>query len=78
MGGSFALGVLVGASVGGDALRLAATGFVGALTTFSTWVFDTERLARRGQLAVAAANVLLSLAAGLLSVFAGRHLGTAL
>lgn len=73
--GSLALGVLVGASVAGDASRLVATGLVGAFTTFSTWTFETHRLAEDGQLRAGAINVLVSLALGLLAAWVGRELG---
>ena len=44
--GSFALGVLVGAGVGGDAYLLLGTAALGSYTTFSTWILDSERLVR--------------------------------
>lgn len=47
--GGFALGVLVGASVGGDALLVLGSGFLGGYTTFSTWMFESERLAEDGE-----------------------------
>jgi fluoride exporter len=76
--GSFLLGVLAGLVVGEDAYRLTATAALGAFTTFSTWMLDSERLleARRPELAVA--NILVSLALGLLAVWAGRELGALL
>ena len=56
--GAFALGVLSGNFVVG-------TGFVGAYTTFSTWMLETQRLAEDGRSAAALANVFGSLALGL-------------
>lgn len=76
--GSLALGVLVGAGVDGDALRLAGVGLLGGYTTFSTWMLDSRRLAGDGLRGRAVANVLLSLAAGLAAVWLGRELGMAL
>ncbi len=38
--GAFALGVLTGAGVSGDALLIAGTGALGAYTTFSTWMVE--------------------------------------
>jgi fluoride exporter len=76
--GAFALGVLAGAVLTGDAYRIAATGFVGAYTTFSTWMFESHRLGEDGRLRAGALNLVVSLAAGLLAVWAGRRLGSAL
>ena len=42
--GAFALGALVGANLGADALRLAGTGVLGSFTTFSTWMLESHRL----------------------------------
>jgi CrcB protein len=68
--GSLALGVLVGAGAGGDVLPLLGVGLLGGYTTYSAWMVDTDRLTR-GQ---AAANVAISLAAGLVAVWLGRML----
>jgi CrcB protein len=38
--GAFALGVLAGAGVRGAALLILGTGFLGAYTTFSTWMVE--------------------------------------
>ena len=45
LSGAFALGVLVGAGVGGDTLLVLGTGFLGAFTTFSTWIVERRYLA---------------------------------
>jgi CrcB protein len=73
--GAFVLGVLVGAKLGDDAYALAGTGFVGAYTTFSTWMLETHRLAEDGRTRAAVANVAGSLALGLLVAWAGRGVG---
>jgi CrcB protein len=78
LSGAFALGVLAGAAVSGDALRLAGTGFLGAYTTFSTWMLETHRLAEDGRARPALLNIAISLAAGLACAWAGRGLGAAL
>ncbi len=70
--GSFVLGVLVGAGLHGHAYLLAGTAAVGSYTTFSTWMLDTERLARDGRLALAGTNVVASLALGLAAAELGR------
>jgi CrcB protein len=80
LSGAFLLGVVVGAAVRGDRYSLVATGLLGSYTTFSTWMFDSHRLAsegRRGR-ARAAINIAASLALGLLAVWLGRELGAAL
>jgi fluoride exporter len=69
--GAFVLGVLAGAGLDEDAYVLAATGFLGAFTTFSTWVADARLLGGR----LGAANVAAALALGLLAVWVGRELG---
>jgi len=76
--GSFALGVLVGAAVDGDAYRLAATGLLGAFTTFSTWALESHRLGEDGRLHVGSLNFAISLALGVAVAWAGRELGAAL
>jgi fluoride exporter len=78
LAGAFLLGVVVGAAVSGDAYRLVATAALGAFTTFSTWMFETHRLAEEGELGAAVVNVVGSLALGLLAVWLGRELGGAL
>jgi fluoride exporter len=60
-------------------LRTALTvGFLGAYTTFSTFAFESVRLAEDGAWLIAAANLAASLAAGLVAVYAGMRLGRAL
>jgi len=72
--GSFVLGVLVGAAVHGHAYLLAGTAAVGSYTTFSTWMLDTERLAREVRLSRAALNISATLAVGLAAAELGRIL----
>jgi fluoride exporter len=76
--GAFALGLLVGLEVAGDALLLAGTAVLGAYTTFSTWMADTHRLAREGRRGAAAANLVLGLGLGLAAAAGGRWVGGAL
>jgi CrcB protein len=80
LSGAFLLGLVVAAAVNGDRYSLIATGLLGSYTTFSTWMFDSHRLAtddRRGRRA-AALNLAGSLVLGLLAVWLGRELGGAL
>lgn len=53
-------------------------GFIGAYTTFSTYMLESLALAESGAMALALANVLGSIALGLLAVSAGVILGRAL
>jgi CrcB protein len=75
--GAFVLGVLAGAALSGDGYRIAATGFLGAFTTFSTWMFESHRLGEDGRLRAGALNIAVSLALGLAACWLGRHVGTA-
>jgi fluoride exporter len=75
--GSFALGVVTGLGVTGDALLLIGTGFLGSFTTFSTWMLETERLAEEGDGALAVANVAIALAAGVAAAGLGWAIGAA-
>lgn len=54
-----------------------AVGFVGAYTTFSTYTYESIRLIMDGQFALAALNIVGSVVVGLMAVFAGVALGSA-
>lgn len=80
--GSLVLGLLAGAAASGVlpgwVLSLAGTGFCGALTTFSTFSYETVSLAEDGRWCSAALNVLGSLAVGTVAVTLGWVAGSAL
>lgn len=80
--GSLALGVTAGAvdATGGPAwvLTLVGTGFCGALTTFSTFSFETLRLVQQSAFVHATANVALSLVVGVVACFGGWSLMSSL
>ena len=80
--GSFILGLIMGlldAHVLAPAVRLAlGIGFVGAYTTFSTFTYETLRLIESGSLLLATANVVGSVAVGMLAAIAGLAAGRAL
>ena len=78
LSGSMALGVLVGLGPSTDAMRLAGTALLGSYTTFSTWMFETERAGEAGETGVAVANVVLSLVLGVACAALGRAIGEAL
>ena len=75
LSGALALGVLHGAGVAGDALRLAGTGLLGAYTTFSTWTFESHRLGEDGRLRLGAANLAVSLGLDVASAWLGDRIG---
>ena len=80
--GSLLLGLLLGAAAAGGpsalVVALVGTGFCGAFTTFSTFGFETVRLAEERAYGAAAANVVLSLGVGLALAAVGWSLGHAL
>ncbi len=73
--GSLLLGLLAGLTVTGDALVLAGTATLGSYTTFSTWMFETQRLAEDARPRLAVVNVLLSLFVGVGAAALGRSIG---
>ncbi len=76
--GSLVLGLVAGATLnaGGSELRLLiGTGFCGALTTYSTLSFETVRLTEQGGRLLAAANLAITVLAGLGAVVLGYAVG---
>ena len=74
LGGVLALRIVPNA----DGLRLAlGVGFLGAFTTFSTFEFETHALLEDGIWWSAAANIVLSVAVGLIALRAGLMLAKA-
>lgn len=76
--GSFLLGLLMGSAtpLGLDPrfVTAAGSGFLGSYTTFSTFTWETLRLAEDGAYLAAAANLALSVVAGLAAVSGGAAL----
>jgi len=75
--GAVAGGLTAGSTPGPVGLAV-GIGLCGALTTYSTFSYETLRLAERGWRFLAAANVAASLLVGLGSVFLGLELARAL
>ncbi|MFJ5533098.1 fluoride efflux transporter CrcB [Streptomyces sp. NPDC093261] len=79
--GCLILGLLSGAASSGHASPhvqlLIGTGLCGALTTYSTFSYETLRLTETGSGFYAAANVVGSVAAGLGAAFAGAAIAGA-
>jgi CrcB protein len=80
--GSLILGIVTGAVRAGGAspqVQLAiGTGFCGALTTYSTFSYETLHLLEDDARLFAAANLLASVAAGLGAAFLGVAVGQAI
>ncbi|MFC4504382.1 MULTISPECIES: fluoride efflux transporter CrcB [Streptomyces] len=76
--GCLVLGTLTGAASAGPDLRLfLGTGLCGALTTYSTFSYETLRLTETGAGLYAALNVVASVVAGLAAAFGGVAIGQA-
>jgi fluoride exporter len=79
--GSFVLGLVAAAaaagSVGSGVVAGVGTGFCGALTTYSTFSYETLRLAEERAHAEAALNVVVSIAAGVVAAALGWAVGSA-
>lgn len=70
--GAALLGFLAGLALPKDAALLAGTGFVGAYTTFSTWMLETQRLGEDRQMVSALANIVVSVVLGLAAALLGQ------
>ncbi len=73
--GSFLLGLLDGLALSGNAMLIAGTATIGAYTTFSTWMFESQRLAEDGEFTGAAMNIGASVVVGFAAVALGHLLG---
>ncbi len=79
LSGSFLLGLLVGAGLhhglSSPWETVLGTGLIGSYTTFSTFTFDTVRLAEDGRWSLSLLNVVLGTASGIGAAAAGLALG---
>jgi len=80
--GSLIMGFLVGAAAAGRLDPMIVTvlgpGFCGALTTYSTFGYETLRLAEGGSRLLATANIAINLFAGLGAAFVGVAIAAAI
>jgi fluoride exporter len=72
--GAFALGLVAGFAPTGDATLILGAGVLGGYTTFSTWMYESQRFAGEDRPWAAAVNLAASASVGLLAVWAGRLL----
>ncbi|QLL08840.1 fluoride efflux transporter CrcB [Mycobacterium vicinigordonae] len=72
--GAALLGFLGDLALPKDMALLAGTAFVGAYTTFSTWMLETQRLSEERQLLPAFANLAVSVVLGLAAVVLGQRI----
>jgi CrcB protein len=70
--GATLLGLISGLALHPDVFLLAGTAFVGAYTTFSTWMFETHRLAEERQMWLAIANIVVSVLLGIIAALVGQ------
>ncbi len=76
---AFLLTFLMERALAGPQLRLFwAVGFLGAFTTFSTFAYETDVLAREGSLAMASLNIVANVIAALAAVRVGIWLQRAI
>jgi CrcB protein len=71
------LGVLAGAAVSRPVTDLLGTGFCGALSTYSTFSYETVHLAQRGARFHAVANAAVSIVGGIGAAALGWSIGLA-
>ncbi|MDD4866807.1 MAG: fluoride efflux transporter CrcB [Mycobacterium sp.] len=72
--GAAVLGVISGLALSKEAALLTDTAFVGAYTTFATWMLESQRLGEERQLRTAAANITVSLVLGMASALLGQRI----
>lgn len=73
--GAWLLGFFGGLALSPHAALLAGTAFVGAYTTFSTWMLETQRLGEERQVWPAVANIVISVVLGLGAAWLGLTMG---
>ena len=69
--GAVLLGFLFG-QLSKDAALLADTAFVGAYTTFSTWMLETQRLGEERQAWAAGTNIVVTVVLGIAAALLGQ------
>jgi CrcB protein len=75
LSGAFLLGLVTALGLSPVAALLAGTAAIGAYTTFSTWMFETQRLGENRQVGGLAVNIVASLVLGIAVAALGRVVG---
>ena len=75
LSGAAILGLLAGLTLADHAALLAGTAAVGSYTTFSTWLFETQRLVEERQGRSAVLNIVVTLALGVGAAALGKLIG---
>lgn len=78
LSGALLLGLFGGLAFSPHVALLAGTAFVGAYTTFSTWMLETQRLGEERQVWLGVANIVVSVVLGLAAAALGMSIGSAL
>ena len=78
LSGAVLLGLVTGLALEHRVALLAGTAAVGSYTTFSTWMFETQRMAEDRQIAGPVANLAVSTVVGLAAAALGQLVGVAL
>jgi CrcB protein len=76
--GALVLGLLAGLALAPTLYTIAGTATIGSFTTFSTWMFETQRLAEDSEIRRAVLNTVASLAAGFAIAVLGHAIGVRL
>lgn len=78
LSGALLLGLVTGLALSHQGALLAGTAAIGSYTTFSTWMFETQRLGEDRQVPGLAANIMVSLVVGIGAAALGRVIGSQL
>jgi fluoride exporter len=76
--GGFTLGLLAGLGLAGDARFILGTGLLGGYTTFSTWMFEAQRLGESGEWGLMWLNLAVPMLAGVAATGLGWIVGARL
>lgn len=74
--GALLLGLVTALALPPEVTLLAGTALLGAYTTFSTWMLETQRLTEERQVWPAFVNIVLSIALGIAAALAGQWIAS--